>query len=327
MRNIIVIGASAGGIIAIKSLLKGLKAEMDAAFFIVQHVSRDSSAQNIVEIFQRQTSLSCEVAADGAPIQGGHLYLAPPDHHLILSNGQMSVTSGAYENKHRPSVDVLFRSAAVAYGNRVIGIILTGTLEDGTSGMSAIKRCGGTCIVQDPAEAQFYSMPQSVLNNVPVDFKAPLEEIPARICEILNASLPLEVVIPEELRIEADITKRMMSNIDEMKSIARRSDFVCPDCGGGLWALKNDPAHRYRCHTGHTFTEKLLAKLQREKLEESLWVSIRMLEERSNLYKLMAARSSGAEQFYNGHLQRIEETEDHIKRLKKLLQNLASENS
>ncbi|MBP1223091.1 chemotaxis protein CheB [Flavobacterium sp. 1355] len=324
MRNIIVIGASAGGIPAIKSVLGGLGGQMDAAFFIVQHLSRDSSAQNIIEIFQRHTSLVCEVASDGMPFQAGHLYLAPPDHHLILEEEHMRVTSGAYENKHRPSVDALFRSAAVAYGNRVIGIVLTGTLEDGTSGMSAIKRCGGTCIVQDPSLAQFYSMPQSVLNNVPVDYKAPLEEIPLRIREVLNAPLPLEVAIPDELRIEADITKRMMSNIDEMKSIAERSDFVCPDCGGGLWAVKNDPAHRYRCHTGHTYTAKLLEKLQREKLEESLWVSIRMLEERSNLYKVMAGRYSNAGHS-SGHLQRIEDTEHHINRLKKLLQDLGSQ--
>jgi two-component system chemotaxis response regulator CheB len=217
MRNIIVISASADGIAAIESLLGGLQDPMDAAFFIVQHLSRDSSVQNIIEIFQRHTSLVCEVAADGMPFKGGHLYLAPPDHHLMIAKEQITVTSGAHENRYRPSVDVLFRSAAVAYGHRVIGIMLTGTLEDGTSGLSAIKRCGGTCIVQDASEAQFYSMPQSVINNVKVDLRLPLQEIPSRIREILEAPLPLPVSIPEELQIEVDITKRMMSNIDEIK--------------------------------------------------------------------------------------------------------------
>jgi two-component system chemotaxis response regulator CheB len=238
MRNIIVIGASAGGITAVKSLLGGLDRSMDAVFFIVQHLSRESNAHSIVEIFQRQTSLICEVASDGTFFKRGHLYLAPPDHHLIVEHEQMAVTHGAYENKYRPSVDVLFRSTAITFGNRVIGIVLTGMLEDGTSGMSAIKRCGGTCIIQNPADAEFYSMPQSVLNNVKVDYQADLEDIPARIHEILNAPLPMQVAIPEELKIEADITRRMMSNIDEMKSIAERSDFVCPDCGGGLWSVK-----------------------------------------------------------------------------------------
>jgi two-component system chemotaxis response regulator CheB len=159
MRNIIVIGASAGGIAALLRLLGGLKSSMDAAFFVVQHLSQQSNAQNIIGLFQKQTSLSCEIASDGYAFQSGHLYLTPPGHHLILEQHKMILTAGASGHKYTPSVDVLFRSAAVAFGNRVIGIILTGALYDGTSGMSAIKSCGGMCIVQDPGQAQFSMMP------------------------------------------------------------------------------------------------------------------------------------------------------------------------
>jgi len=303
MKNIIVIGTSAGGISAVKKIVKGLDNMMDAAFFVVQHMARDSNAQLIIELFQKQTSLVCHVAADGMPIERGHLYLSPPNHHLILDKKQIVVTHGAHENKYRPSIDVLFRSAAVTFGNRVIGIILTGMLEDGTSGMSAIKRCGGICIVQDPDEAEYLSMPQSVLNNVAVDYQSNLVAIPERIREILEMPLPPEPGIPKELQIEADITRRMMSNIDDLKTIANRSDFVCPECGGGLWKVKNDPAHRYRCHTGHVYTEKLLQDNQRERLEESVWVSIRMLEEKVNLLKVMDARPERNQRSF-GHKRR-----------------------
>jgi two-component system chemotaxis response regulator CheB len=324
MRNIIVIGTSAGGISAVKKLVTGFNNTLDAAFFVVQHMARDSNAQLIIEIFQKQTSLLCHVAVNGMPIERGHLYLAPADHHMILNKEKIAVTHGAHENKYRPSVDVLFRSAAVTFGNRVIGIVLTGMLEDGTSGMSAIKRCGGICIVQDPEEAQFLSMPQSVLNNVAVDYLSDLAAIPDRVRDILKMPLPPELEVPKELQIEAHITSRMMSNIDDLKAMADRSDFACPECGGGLWAVKNDPAHRYRCHTGHVYTEKLLQDNQRERLEESVWVSIRMLEEKANLLKVMNARPEPSQRSF-GYKRRIEETEGHIAQLKALLEDLASQ--
>jgi two-component system, chemotaxis family, protein-glutamate methylesterase/glutaminase len=324
MRNIIVIGASAGGIPAVKKLVSGFDRTMDASFFVVQHIARDSNAQSIIDIFQKQTSLVCHVAVHGMPIEPGHLYLAPPDHHLVLNDKQIVVTPGAHENKYRPSIDVLFRSAAVVFRNKVIGIILTGMLEDGTSGMSAIRRCGGICMVQDPNDAQFLSMPQSVLNNIEVDYRADLAEIPGKVEEILNMPLPPEVAVPKELQIEADITKRMMSNIEDLKNMADRSDFVCPECGGGLWAVKNDPAHRYRCYTGHVYSEKILQESQREKLEESVWVSIRMLEEKANLLKVMNARPEPNPRSIN-YKRRIDETEGHVARLKTLLKDLASQ--
>ncbi|GEP52591.1 hypothetical protein FNO01nite_32630 [Flavobacterium noncentrifugens] len=257
-------------------------------------------------------------------IEAGHLYLAPVDHHLMVENEHMIITQGTQENRYRPSIDVLFRSAAAAFGNRVIAIILTGMLEDGTSGMSAVKRCGGVTIVQDPDDAQFPSMPISVMNNMQVDYRSYLENIPLIIHEVLSQPLPPSVAIPKEIETEVNITKRMMSDIDALKTIADHSDFVCPDCGGGLWQIRGEQPNRYRCHTGHVYTEKLLHDLQDERIEESVWVSIRMLEEKANLLKVMASRNTDAE---NGsakpqYPRRIEEVEGHINRLKKLLNNL-----
>jgi two-component system chemotaxis response regulator CheB len=296
---------------------------IDAAVLVVQHLSRSSDANAIASIYQRQTSLHCQIAIDQMILESGNVYIAPPDHHLVVERDHLNVIDGPHENRYRPSIDVLFRSAAVAFGNRVIAVVLTGMLEDGTSGMSAVKQGGGIAIVQNPQDAEFPSMPSSILNTISVDYEADLSAIPSIIHEILDKPLPPQIQIPKQLQIEADITKRMMSNIDDLKTISDRSDFVCPDCGGGLWLMKNDPNHRYRCHTGHVYTEKLLNQIQDERLEESIWVSIRMLEEKANLLKVMGSRHSENGSRTPDYTQRIEETNRHIKRLKKLLHGMA----
>ncbi|GHA33224.1 chemotaxis protein-glutamate methylesterase [Salinimicrobium marinum] len=324
LRNIIVIGSSAGGIPATKKVINGLTDKMDLAVVVVIHVSQRSRSEKIAGIFQNNTSLHCEVAANGMPVEKGHLYVAPPEHQLMVKDDILILNHGPHENKYRPSIDVLFRSAAVNYGNRVIGIILTGLFEDGTSGMSAIKRSGGLCIIQDPSEAEFSDMPRSVKNKITVDYEVRLQDMPNILEDILNKPLPLQKLIPRELQIEAEITEKMMSNIDEVKKIADHSDFVCPDCGGGLWKIKNDPTHRYRCHTGHVYTENLLKELQDQNIEESIWVSIRMLEEKENLLLLIAKRQNeeGEEEMSSINLGRLNDTRKHIDRLRSLLSKL-----
>jgi len=326
-RNVIVIGASAGGIRALSSLIAGLPDDLDAAILVVLHLSKRSNADVITMGFQKQTTLNCQVATEGAKIKKGHLYLAPPEHHLMISSGNIHLTQGPHENKYRPSIDVLFRSAAVHYGHRTIGIILTGLLDDGTSGMSAIGKAGGICIVQDPADAEYGDMPQSVLNNMEVDYKVSLTKIPTVVEVLMSQPLPLEKAIPVELKIEADITEKVMSDLNQLRKIADRSDFICPDCGGGLWAIRNDPMHRYRCHTGHVYTERLLVERQVEGIEESLWVSIRMLEERRNMMLLMRTHDeeAGNLQLAESNQGRAIEIDRHIKKLKQVLTKLVSD--
>lgn len=326
-RNVIVLGASAGGIAALSSLISGLPDDLDAAVLVVLHLSKKSNADIIIAGFKKQTTLNCQVASEGAKIRKGHLYLAPPEHHIIVRNGQIHLTQGPHENKYRPSIDVLFRSAAVHYGHRTIGVVLTGLLDDGTSGMSAIKKAGGICIVQDPSDAEYGDMPQSVLNNTEVDYKVSLAMIPSIIEVLMSRPLPPEQAVPVELQIEADITQNLMSDLNQLKKIADRSDFICPDCGGGLWAVKDDPIHRYRCHTGHVYTERLLAEEQVQGIEESLWVSIRMLEERRNLLLLMRTHDdqAGNLQLAEANQGRAIEIDRHIKRLKQVLTKLVSD--
>jgi two-component system chemotaxis response regulator CheB len=323
---IIVIGASAGGIPAISTLCSGLPPDLPAAVFVVLHMSSLSSGQNLARIFQRHTDLNCQVAEDGGSIRAGHLYVAPSNHHLLLTEEGMKLNQVTRENKYRPSIDVLFRSAAVAYRSRVIGIILTGMLEDGTSGMYAIKRCGGICIVQEPEEAQFSDMPQSVLNRLEVDYRLPVVGIAGRLAAAAERPVLAPPPVPRELAVEAKITENMTSTIDELKEIADKSDFVCPDCGG-LYAIKNDPAHRYRCYTGHVYTEQLLQDIQGLHLEESVWVSIRTLEERHNLLLLMAdhAGEAGQELLANAKKQQTAAIEKHVGQLKLLLSKLTED--
>jgi two-component system chemotaxis response regulator CheB len=327
VRNLIVIGASAGGIKAIVKVIEGLTQTLDAAIMIVLHVSRKSSADNIVEIFQRHTTLKCNVAFDKMTIEEGNIYLAPPENHLLVSDGVMLLNKGPEENRHRPSIDALFRSAAVHHGNKVIGIVLTGMLDDGTSGMYAIKSCGGRCLVQNPSDAEYADMPLNVLRKIEVDYMADLEQIPNLIKDILSNPLPLKIAIPDELKVEADITEKLMSDINQLKKIAEQSDFVCPDCGGGLWAVKNDPTHRYRCYTGHVYTEKLLQEVQDLKIEESIWVSIRMLEEKRNMLQLLASRrkSNKEDSAIFSQNKRIDDISEHIKRLKTLVVKLSND--
>ncbi len=321
VRNVIVIGASAGGIPAVKEVIAHLDHEMDLAVIVVIHVSRKSNAQHIANTFQKNSDLKCGVARNEMPLQKGHLYVAPPEHQLMVKDDRLLLTNGPHENKYRPSIDVLFRSAAVHYRNRAIGIILSGLFDDGTSGMYTINRCGGTCIIQDPAEAQFSDMPRSVLNKIKIDHMASLNKIPSIINEIINRPLPPEIPVPREIRIEAELTEKMMTDINEIKKIADHTDFTCPDCGGGLWAIKNDPVHRYRCHTGHVYTEHRLHDLQDGNIEESLWVAIRMLEEKENLVLLMAKRENdeGETEISSYYDNRIADVRKHIDRLRSFL--------
>lgn len=325
IRNLIVIGASAGGIKAIVKVIEGFPEIIDAAVMIVLHLSKNSSAENIVQIFQRHTSLKCLAAQDRMAIEKGTVYLAQPEHHLLVSGGVIRLNQGPEENKYRPSIDVLFRSAAVHFGNRTIGVILTGMLHDGSSGMYAIKSCGGLCIVQDPLEAEYSDMPRSVLNRIEVDYTADLREIPIIVQDILSKPLPPQIDIPNELKVEAEITERLMSDINQLKKIGERSDFACPDCGGGLWEVKNDPTHRYRCHTGHVYNEKLLYELQNMQIEESIWVSIRMLEEKRSMLLLLAGRRNrnGNDSSISVPEKRIADIGEHINRLKSLVVKLS----
>lgn len=315
--RIVVIGASAGGLAALSELLASLPADFPAAIFVVQHMAADVTGDVLVRKLARNSSLICRHASAGERIRPGHVYVARPDHHLLVSKTKIIVSKGARENRSRPGIDPLFRSAAVAFGSRVIGVLLTGYLDDGTAGLTAIHRCGGICVVQDPKDAAYPDMPQNALNNTKVDHCLPLVALGPLLATLVRQRIPKRVPVPNDITLEAKIAERVLSDVAAVDELGDQVPFNCPDCGGVLWQMKQGSQLRYRCHTGHAFTAKVLLAEQTKKLEETLWIALRMFEERRNLLVTLADPAS------KGHSPsaraRSKESQVHIARLRAIL--------
>ena len=330
-RHIIVIGTSAGGLNVLNELVRDFNEDWDAAYFIVLHLSRKAIGDFLIHRLQQHTNLTCRLAADNTTIERGIIYLAIPNYHLLVQKGRIQLGRGPEENRWRPSIDVLFRSAAAAYNSHVTGIVLTGLMDDGTSGMWAIKRSGGTCIVQDPNEAEYPDMPLSVLNKMEVDYCVSLRDMGSVLQQVMETKEFTQMEIPPDVLAEATIAEKMATGIDVVEKIGDPSVYTCPDCGGILTEVNDGKTIRYRCHTGHTYTERDLMLKQAENTEATLWVALRMMEERKNLLGRMEAqtRQRGFARFANDHKQKGVELQLHINKLKELLtitQNSENEN-
>ena len=296
-KNIIVIGASAGGISALREVVRGLPPDLGASVFIVQHLSRDARSF-LPEILQRETPLTVRQATDDEPIRAGHISVAPPDHHLVLDVERVRVTRGPRENRARPAVDVLFRSAANAHRRRVVGVVLTGALDDGTAGMWAIKFRGGTTVVQSPQEAAYPSMPESVLRYVSVDHVVALREVAPLLVKL--ASEPTAAVaegtpVSRTLDIEDQIAHGDRAFELGVLGLGPASPYTCPECHGVLVQIKEAGIPRFRCHTGHAYTLQSLFAEVNEAVEVALWNTLRTLDESVMLLDHLAqhARDQG----------------------------------
>jgi len=317
-RNIIVIGTSAGGLDALDELVGELAADIPASIFIVQHMAPENTAEALLHRLGRHRAFDCRLARDGETFESGRIYIAPADYHLLVKEKTLLVTKGARENRYRPAIDPLFRSAAVTHGSRVIGVVLTGMLDDGTAGLVAIKKCGGIAIVQDPKDAAYPDMPENALNNLKVDHCVPLAGMGALLEKLTREAPGKSKPIPQDVRTEAEIAERVLSDIAQVNTLGNQAPYNCPNCGGVLWEMKNPGLRRFRCHTGHSFTTTALLAGQSEKIEESLWVSLRMLEERRNLLNNMGqkeTRASGKRSYAD----RAKETAVHIERIRDML--------
>ncbi len=314
---LIVIGASAGGMAALKQLVAQFPQDFPAPIFIVNHMSADTTGEALVRVLDGSSSLTCVHAHNNQAFKRGNIYLAPSDQHMLIVKGKILITKGARENRSRPAIDPLFRSAAVAYGNRVVGIILTGYLDDGTSGMTAIKRCGGVCIAQDPEDAAYPDMPQSVITNVGADYCVPISEMGAVLSELVRRKLPEYKPAPEDLVIEAKIAQRVLSDLPSVEALGEQVPYNCPDCGGVLWKVADGDLLRYRCHTGHAFTSSVLLAQQTEKIEETFWVALRMFEERQNLLETLSKNESKKPP--SSISQRARDSQIHIDRIRAML--------
>lgn len=313
--KVIVIGSSAGGVIALKELVASLPPDFEVPIFIVQHIAPQVHSY-LPDILNHSGSLKAKHPEDGEQIRNGHIYIAPPDHHLLIEEDHILVKKGPKENRFRPSVDALFRSAAYTYKNGVIGVILTGMLDDGTSGMWAINQMKGITIVQDPLDALYQSMPQNVLEHVNVDYIVPLAYIPELLIGLTTIEME-EIPIDEDknkelMKMEIDIAAQQNGFERGIIQMGEPSSLTCPECGGGLTSLTEGKITRYRCHTGHAYSsESLLAEVS-ETAEVKVWQAIRSLEERIMLLEKSADRSkeSGNENVAENFIQKAEKTRE-----------------
>ncbi len=283
-RDVVVLGASAGGVEVLRRIAADFDPELPAAVFVVLHLSAEQPSA-LPEILDRAGPLPAFVPEDGEPIARGRIHVAPPGMHLMLEPGVVRVVHGPRENRHRPSIDVLFRSAARAYGPRTIGVVLSGSLDDGTAGVVAIKIRGGIAVVQDPGEAFCADMPRNAMRYVEVDHVAPALEIG----KLLNR-LVLEPVDPEaaappsrEMIPETRIARLDDCEISSDDKPGVPSAVACPDCRGVLWEIQEADLLRFRCRTGHAFSPETLLEAQDEGVEQALWEALRALEERAAL--------------------------------------------
>lgn len=315
--SLFVIGSSAGGMDALTRLLAQLPADFPAPLFVVNHMAPDGHIEVLCRALNDSGAIRCTVAKDNEVFKGGHIYLAPADHHLLLVKGMTRITKGARENRSRPGIDPLFRSAAVAYRSKVVGVVLTGYLDDGTAGLEAIHRCGGICIVQDPADAAYPDMPQNALNRVKVDYTVALAQMGALFTTLALRPLGKDKPVPKDIAIEAGIAERILSDLPAVNELGDQVPFNCPDCGGPLWKITQGNSLRYRCHVGHAFTSAVLETSQTAKIEETLWTALRMFEERRNLLMTISDRKSRG--YSKSAASRAKESEVHIARIRAIL--------
>lgn len=281
-RDVVVVAVSTGGLAALEVMLGDLDPSLPASIFVAMHV--DGYRSVLPTLLQRRTRWRVQHANDGEPFAQGVVYVAPPDRHLILQHDSTVLTRGPKENFTRPAADPLFRSAAVHYGPRVVGIVLTGRLDDGAAGLKSVKACGGVAIVQDPADSVAEDMPANAIAAVPSAQVLPLQQIGEAMAAAVKTTVDPRSATqsgpPEVLRAESRMTETGQSSASVLERIGRQAGLTCPECGGAVWRVDSGLPVRYRCHTGHAFSSQSLHAAHAEAVDDALWSAARLLRER-----------------------------------------------
>ncbi len=300
--DIIVVGGSAGALDALMGFVPHLPVGLRAAVVVVIHMGATAES-NLASILARNGPLPASHAVDGEPLKEGHIYVARPDRHLVVSNRKLHLTDGPHENRHRPAIDPLFRSAAESHGERVIGVLLSGALDDGVAGLAIIKRGGGLAIVQDPAEALVSSMPRHAIAQVAVDHVVTSGGIAPLLTRLVNTrSDP-----PKAGHSQGSLDGAASKNTGDVgtNGDGHHVMYACPDCGGVLVETESGEVLRYTCHEGHILSAESLLAAKAEALEAALWVALRTLDERTQLSDRFAAHArSKGQTVMEGHFQR-----------------------
>jgi two-component system chemotaxis response regulator CheB len=323
-RDIIAIGASLGGVEAIPRLFETLPADLPAAVFVVLHM-HDSGPSRLLEIVRRASSFPVKNAVDGERIEPGQAYFAVPGRYLMLQSGRIRLTGGPRDSHARPSINVLFRSAAHEYGRRVIGVVMTGMLDDGSAGLWAIKDRGGIAMVQSPDEAPYAQMPRNAARQVDVDHTLAIADMADVLTRLVGEELAGEEtpMADKGMKTELDIAGGARTSEEKFSSLGEPSLLTCPECNGSMVRIREGRNERFRCHTGHAFGEASLSQLQLQSIEAAITHSLALLEEREFLYRTTAQRrkDAGNEPEYARQLTHADRMRDMGAVLKKLLES------
>lgn len=288
--DVVVVGASAGGVEALRAVVADLPADLPAAVFVVLHIAPVATSA-LPRILANAGPLPALHPENGQPIRPSTIYVAPPDRHMLLEPGRIRLSIGPRENGHRPAVDPLFRTAAASFGARVVGVVLSGVLDDGTAGLSVIKDRGGATLVQDPHEALYSMMPVSAIEGVRPDRVLEARGLAAAIIELAQTPVDGDAEpLPHEDPVDTDTLVEIDRSASRSPRPGRPAGFSCPACGGGLWEATEGEITRFRCRTGHGYALESLVANQSESVEGALWAALRALEERGALARQMAIR-------------------------------------
>ncbi|HEX9329418.1 MAG TPA: chemotaxis protein CheB [Reyranella sp.] len=319
-RDIIVIGGSGGGLEALRALVKDFEPDLPAAVFVVLHVGAKS---HLVPILAKAGPLPVLPAASGQRFERGRIHVGVPGFHLLLHDGHMLLRRGPRENLARPAIDPLFRSAAASFGGRVIGVVLSGALADGTAGLRAIRRCGGLAVVQDPADALVPSMPLSALCHIDVDHVCRADDMARLLARLVRQPPGPTPEIPFDVRVEAAIAAQELADMRTNDMLGRPSRFTCPECHGALWEVEDGSMLHFRCHVGHAFTVDTVLASQGEEIDRLLGTLLRSHQERAALAHRMAERERANERHALAqHLEsRARDYEHDVEIMRKLLRS------
>ena len=315
--DIIVIGASAGGVETIREVVRGLPPELPAAVFVVLHLPPEPRSV-LPEILARDSRLPVSHPEDHEAIRQGRVYVAPTDHHMLLTEDTVRVVLGPHHNRHRPAIDPLFRSASRVHGPRVVGVILSGTLDDGVAGLQTIQRRGGLTVVQDPASALFSGMPTSALAAIRPDRVLAPADIGPALNEMANTPAS-DVAPPRDEILDIEISKYLGGKTN-MERLGKPSVYACPECQGVLWEVEDGGVPQFHCRVGHSFTIETLAAELQNGLEASLWAAVRSLEEHASIRRRIAERLRRVSARMGERADRLaDESEQHAANIRSLL--------